>query len=69
MEVGTGVVIKLRLAPYVRSCFDCVYHEDADTRDGTEGLVSWCGAYDEAIDSEVYSAEDCSTYEWSDHDR
>lgn len=45
-----------------RTCFSCVFFDEHDTDDG---LVSYCTAYDETIDSEVYSAEDCSTYEWS----
>jgi hypothetical protein len=45
----------------VRSCFTCVNARFPE--DDVAGPVTVCTVYDEVIDSEVYAAEDCFTYE------
>ncbi len=42
-----------------RTCFVCPHHGEHE-EDG--GLVSWCEAFDQQIDSEAYEAEDCSLF-------
>jgi hypothetical protein len=47
-----------------RTCFVCPHHEDRmDSDDRSPGLVSWCTAFDQPIDSEAYEAEDCDLFE------
>lgn len=48
-----GEVVEL---PVVRTCFLCRHHSEA-------GAVSRCLLYDESIDSELFAARNCSSYE------
>lgn len=56
---GLGKVIELPVKP--RSCFTC---ENARFPEHPEvGTVTFCAIYREVIDSELYAAEDCFTYD------
>lgn len=48
-----GEVIEL---PVVRTCFVCAHYTEAVA-------VSHCLLFDESIDSELYAARHCSSYE------
>lgn len=49
----------VRSLPLVqRSCHTCVHWRLIDS-----DAASWCEVYEQTIDSEVYEAEDCFTYE------
>ena len=50
----TAQVIQL---PVVRTCFVCVHHTEAGP------TPSHCRLFDEPIDSELFAARHCSSYE------
>lgn len=52
-----GVVIPLFKDQ--RSCFTCEHARFPET---PAGIITYCTVYDQSIDSELYEAEDCSTY-------
>lgn len=55
-----GLAKVIQLHPQVRSCFTCMNSRSVDVDDSP---VTWCTIYEEIIDSELYAAEDCFTYE------
>lgn len=61
MEDRTAEVVPLYPA---RSCFECAHFTERDDPDDpASGVYSYCTVYQEVIDSEAYSAEDCPAYE------
>lgn len=55
IELG-GLAEVIQLHPEPRSCFTCANARFYE-------FATWCSIYEEVIDSEVYAAEDCFTYE------
>jgi len=56
---GDGLAEVIPIGP-PRSCFTC---SNARFPDTDAGPVTWCTIYTEVVDSELYAAEDCFTYE------
>jgi hypothetical protein len=45
-----------------RSCFNCCAFDEKEDPDDW-GVMSYCTIYDEFIDSELYAAEHCPSYQ------
>lgn len=51
----------IQLPVRTQSCFTCEYARFPETE--SSGVVTYCSVYREVIDSELYAAKDCVSYD------